>query len=408
MSIITLASILITICAVFSFVNYRLFRLPPTIGIMVMALALSLIILLLPANVLDLKTMARDVLGQIDFEETLMHGMLSFLLFAGALHVNLEDLGKQKWVVSAMAMFGTVFSTLVVGCAAYYLFPKLGFEIPFIYALLFGSLISPTDPVAVMAILRRAGASKSLETKIVGESLFNDGIAVVIFLSILGVILGETQASAGHISLLFVQEAVGGVLLGLILGYITFLMLRNVDNYQVEILLTLSLVMGGYELAHLLHTSGPIAMVVAGLLIGNQGKRIAMSETTRHNLDNFWELMDEFLNAVLFLLIGLEILLLPLNHVAITIGVIMIPVLLCIRFVAVSIPVKLLSFRRSFSPNVIKILTWGGLRGGISVALVLSLPEGPLRESLLIITYCVVLFSIIVQGLTIGKLVRAS
>ena len=405
MSIITIASILVTLCAVFSYINYRFLKLPTTIGIMVMALVLSAILLALPLLNIDVLPYAHKILGSINFSDTLLHGMLSFLLFAGALHVNLDELKQQKYIVSAMALFGTVFSTVLVGYLSYRLFPFLGFEITFIQALLFGALISPTDPIAVMAILKKAGVPKSLEIKVVGESLFNDGIAVVLFVALLGAsVHGETDIS--HMAILFLEEAVGGALLGLVLGYITFLMARSVDNYQVEIFLTLALVMGGYELATVLHTSGPIAMVVAGLLIGNIGRSFAMSEKTKQNLDDFWELIDEFLNAILFLLIGFELLVIPFNQSAFIAGIILIPSLLLIRFLSVILPMSLLKKFRTFSPGAAKILTWGGLRGGISVALVLSLPLGEMRDFLLLVTYCIVMFSILVQGLTIGKVAK--
>jgi len=405
MSIITITSILVTFCALFSYINYRFIKLPTTIGIMVMALVLSTIIMVMPSLGFNILPPVRHIMEGIDFSEALLHGMLSFLLFAGALHVNWSTLRDQKYIVSSMALFGTILSTVLVGLAVYYIFPALGFDISFIHALLFGALISPTDPIAVMAILKKAGAPATLETKVVGESLFNDGIAVVIFLALLGIAEhGETTAS--HVAMLFVEEAIGGALLGAVLGYITFLMLRSVDNYQVEIFLTLALVMGGYELASALHTSGPIAMVVAGLLVGNIGRDHAMSDHTKENLDNFWELIDEFLNAILFLLLGFSLLIIAFNQSALYAGLVMIPVLLSIRYLSVILPVTILKNFRSFSPGAVNILTWGGLRGGISVALVLSLPTGDLRDFLLLVTYCIVMFSIIVQGLSIGKLVR--
>lgn len=405
MSIITITSILVTICALFSFINYKYIKLPTTIGIMVMALVTSTFMMLMPHLGFDILPSVHNILSEIDFSETLLHGMLSFLLFAGALHVNLEDLKAQKYLISFMAFFGTILSTILVGMIAFYGFPIMGFDIPLIYALVFGALISPTDPIAVMAILKKAGVPKSLETKVVGESLFNDGVAVVLFLVLLGIaVKGETTAM--EVSILFVKEAFGGALLGGVLGYITFLMLRSVDNYQVEIFLTLALVMGGYELATFLHTSGPIAMVVAGLLVGNIGRDLAMSEHTKENLDNFWELVDEFLNALLFLLIGFELLIIPFNNHALYIGLLMIPVLLCIRYLSALIPVTILKRYRTFSNGAVNILTWGGLRGGISVALALSLPDGEIRDVILLITYCIVMFSIIVQGLSIGKLVK--
>lgn len=403
MSIITLTAILVTFCALFAFVNYHFLKLPTTIGIMVIALVLSGVILALPLVGLDISATVENILNNIDFSEALLHGMLSFLLFAGALHVELDSLKKQKYIIGILAVCGTIFSTVVVGYSLHYLAGLFGLEIALIYCFLFGSLISPTDPIAVMAILRKAGISEALRTKVVGESLFNDGIAVVIFVTLLGVAnSGSVEIHATAI--LFLQEAVGGLILGFVLGYITFIMLRSVDNYQVEIFLTLALVMGGYELALFLHTSGPIAMVVSGLLIGNLGRTLAMSDKTKENLDNFWELIDEFLNALLFMLIGFEILILTFNQQAFYIGLIMIPLLLLIRFISVKIPVKILRNFREFDRGVSSILTWGGLRGGISVALVLSLPHGEVRDILLLITYIIVMFSIIVQGLTISKL----
>lgn len=405
MSVITISSIVVSLCALFSYINYKFLKLPATIGIMLLALLTSLILLLLPGFGVAIHEHALTVLSSIDFSETLLHGMLSFLLFAGALHVNLEDLGKQKWIVSILAGFGTMFSTVVVACISYYIFNALGFTISFIYALIFGALISPTDPIAVMAILRKACVAKSLETKVVGESLFNDGIAVVLFLVLTGFALGNDMSGYEVVGLFF-QEAIGGALLGFVIGYIIYRLLCSIDHYAVEILLTLALVMGGYELAHTLHVSGPIAMVVAGLLIGNHGRKFGMSAHTRKNLDQFWELVDEFLNAVLFLLIGFEILVLSFDGTALLSGLFMIPLLLATRYMSVFIPISLLKFRRSFSKNAVEVLTWGGLRGGISVALVLSLADSAERDFLLMVTYCIILFSIIVQGLTIGKLVE--
>ncbi|MCH2546773.1 MAG: sodium:proton antiporter [Alphaproteobacteria bacterium] len=400
-----IASILISLCAVFGYINLRFIKLPTAIGIMMLALVLSLVILLLPFIGIDITEQVESFMRSIDFPQTLLEGMLSFLLFAGALHVKLDNLREQKWVVALLAGFGTVFCASCVAGLVYFLFPFFGMDIPFIYAMLFGALIAPTDPVAVMAILKKAGVEKSLETKVVGESLFNDGIAVVIFIVLLHILDGE-DPSFGGVSLLFLEEAGGGALLGLVLGYITYRLLATIDNYQVEILLTLALVMGGYELASLIHVSGPIMVVVAGLLIGNQGRSLAMSDHTRENLDNFWELCDEFLNAVLFLLIGLEIFILGNDLEAYEAGILMIPLLLIIRLVSIWLPISALKLRRSFSKGTIRILTWGGLRGGISVALALSLPESPERDFILVVTYCIVVFSIIVQGLTIGKVVE--
>jgi len=405
LNIITLASILVSACAFFSYINYKFIKLPTTIGIMAMSLAFSTILLLLPAFGVPVLDEAQDVVANIDFSEALLHGMLSFLLFAGALHVNLAELKKQKYIVSILAFFGTLFSTAVIGGIFYLVCGAIGINMPFWFVVLFGALISPTDPIAVMAILKKAGVPKSLEVKVVGESLLNDGIAVVLFIALL-----EIATSGGStfedVSALFIREAVGGAVLGFILGYLVFLMLKSVDNYQVEIFLTLGLVMGGYELATFLHTSGPIAMVVSGILVGNVGRASAMSDKTLQNLDNFWELIDEFLNAILFFLIGVELIIIPFDVTAFQAGLIMIPLILAVRFISIVVPVSIAKRFRTFSPGAIQILTWGGLRGGISVALVLSLPSGEVRDVLLLVTYCIVMFSILVQGLSIGRLAR--
>ena len=404
-------AILISLAALFSYINYRFIKLPTTIGLLVIALLLSLGIIALGKMGLPLETYAKHLLAQINFNETLMQGMLSALLFAGALHVHLEELNKQKWVVAILASVGVIASTFMIGFASYEIFALLGLDIPLIYCLLFGSLISPTDPIAVMGILKTVGAPKSLETKIAGESLFNDGVAIVVFLVLLSIAGAghggdHTEITASGIAMLFAQEAIGGAIFGFIIGYITFRMLASIDNYQVEILLTLSLVLGGYALASALHISGPIAVVVAGLLIGNKGRKFAMSDKTRLHLDNFWELIDEILNAILFVLIGLEVLLLSFEIQYLWAGLIMIPVTLLARFISVGTPVAIMKLRTSFTPRIIRILTWGGLRGGISIALVLSMPESEYREALLVITYIIVIFSIIVQGLTIEKLIK--
>ena len=405
MDILDVAAVLITLSAIFSFLNHRYVRLPSAIGLMLIALCLSLALLGLGKLGLgEIRQAAESFIRSIDFKDTLMQGMLSFLLFAGALHVNLRDLAAQKWIVGSLATFGTVASTFVVGALFWIVSQSLRIDINFAYCLLFGALISPTDPIAVMGILKSAGAPKSLEIKITGESLFNDGIGVVVFIVLLGLVTGGQEMPAGGIVLLFAEEALGGILVGLMLGGIAYWMLSQVDNYSVEVLITLAVVMGGYSFAVAVHTSGPIAMVVAGLVVGNHGRRLAMSERTREHLDLFWELVDEILNTVLFVLIGLEVLILELSERALTAGLIAIPVVLLARFLCVGAPVRLLRFRRTFSRGTVRILTWGGLRGGISVALALSIPAGPERDLILTVTYVVVVFSILVQGLTIGRL----
>lgn len=405
MELLNAAAVLITLAAVFGFINVRFVHMPTTIGIMMIALLCSVILIIAgQLGLADLREQASRLLQTIDFHETLMQGMLSFLLFAGALHVDLADLAKQKWVILILATFGVITSTVIVGSLSWIVLDVLGLGIPFIYALLFGALISPTDPIAVMGILKQAGVSKSLETKIAGESLFNDGVGVVVFLVLLGIATSGQTPTVSSIGMLFLKEALGGIVFGLVTGGIAFWMLRQVNNYQIEVLITLSLVMGGYALATQLHLSGPIAMVVAGLLIGNHGRIFAMSDSTREHLDTFWELLDEIFNAVLFVLMGLEIMILTLQHEYLLAALVIIPLVLFARFVSIGLPIVLLSYIREFSPRVVEIMTWGGLRGGISIALALSLPLGAERDIILAITYAVVVFSIFVQGLTIGKL----
>lgn len=402
MPLIHTLTILICLAALFSYVNHRLLKLPMTIGLMAVALVFSLVLLGLGKLGFGVEAELQRFMSGIDFNEALMHGMLGFLLFAGALHVKLDELWDLKWVIGTLAVVGTILSTLITGGLGYLLFDLVGLPLPFLYCLLFGALISPTDPIAVMGILRQARLPKPLEMKIVGESLFNDGVGVVIFTVVL-LLLPKASVNVSDVLVLFAEEAIGGAALGLALGYVAYRMLRSVDNYQVEILLTLALVMGSFALADLLHTSGPIAVVVAGLLIGNHGRQWAMSERTREHLDNFWELLDELLNAVLFVLIGLEVLVLSFQRPYLLAGLVAIPLVLAARWLSVVVQVKAFSFVREFSERTITILTWGGLRGGISVALALSLPLGPSRDALVTITYAVVVFSILVQGLTINR-----
>ncbi len=406
MNLFDTAALLITLTAVFSFINHLTLKLPTTIGVMLIGLLISLTLLILKLLGLDLTIQASAILKSIDFSQTLMHGMLSYLLFAGALHVNLADLNKQKWLITTLATLGVIASTTIVGVLLWFVLGCIGINLPFLYCLIFGALISPTDPIAVLAILRKANAPKSLETQITGESLFNDGVGVVVFLLISGFTLGEIDITFNSIIIFFFQEALGGAVFGFVAGGITYVMLKRIDNYQVEILLTLALVTGGYSLAHALHLSAPIAIVVAGLMIGNHGRGLAMSETTREHLDTFWELIDEILNAILFVLIGLEILIITFDSQLLLAGGFSIAIVLIARFISVSTPIFCIARFRKLPRGIIKILTWGGLRGGISVALALSLPESVERETILTITYCVVVFSILVQGLTIGRLIK--
>ncbi len=406
MKLFNILAVLITLSAVFSYLNYRFIKLPTTIGVMVISLLGSLGIAVLGRLGFGLEEDALRLLNSIDFDETLLHGMLSFLLFAGALHIDLDRLRRQKWIIGTLATVGTIGSTFSIGILAWFLLARLNIGLPLMHCLLFGALISPTDPIAVLGILKKAEVPESLETIICGESLFNDGVAVVVFLVLLQIAAGGHDITTGTVALLFAKEALGGIIYGLVIGGIAYGMLKSVDNYQVEVLITLALVAGGYAMADTLHLSGPIAIVVAGLLIGNHGRLLAMSDRTRKNLDTFWELVDEVLNVVLFVLIGLEVLVLSWNRYYLIASVLLIPLLLLSRFVSVALPIVVMRRFRTFSPNVIKILTWGGLRGGISVAMALSLPPGLHRDIILTITYAVVVFSIIVQGLTVGKLVE--
>lgn len=408
MSLFEIISLLLCLAAVFSYINYKYIKLPTTIGIMLLSLLFSLGLLLFGEFGFSLDEQATVLVKSIDFNEALLHGMLSFLLFAGALHVNLNDLREQKWVIGTLATVGVISSTFIIGTVMYYILGWLGIPVAYIYCLVFGALISPTDPIAVMGILKLVGAPKTLETKIAGESLFNDGVGVVVFLVLLGIATGGDEMSALHVVELFAVEALGGVFFGLGLGYLGFFMLKGVDNYQVEALITLALVSGGYAFAESIHISAPIAIVVAGLFIGNQGRTLAMSDNTRERLDDFWELIDEILNAILFLLIGVELLILTFTNQFMLAGLLAIPVVLLARFICVGISIKIMSKFRTFSPYATTILTWGGLRGGISVALALSIPDGPAREPLLVITYFIVVFSILVQGLTIKKVLAFS
>ena len=387
-----IAATCLVVTALLAYLNHRFVGLPTTIGVMVTALMLSLVLVGLDAAGIghQLRAYEETLLRSIDFSDVLMQGMLSLLLFAGALHVDLTELKAYRWQVAVLAVFGTLLSTVVVGYGMWLALPFAGLPLPLLYCLLFGALISPTDPIAVMGILKASGAPQTMELVIVGESLFNDGIGVVIFSLLLGILVSGTTPTAAHAAELLLREAGGGIVFGLILGYITFRLLKSVDNYQVEVLLTLAAVTGGYALASQLHVSGPLAM----------------SDTTRRYVDMFWELLDSILNAVLFVLIGMEVLLVAFSASVLAAGIIALAVTLLARLLTVGLPVGLMRGVFNLPRGAWQVLTWGGLRGGISVALVLSLPAGPQRDTLLALTYCVVVFSILGQGLTIGAVVR--
>ncbi len=405
--IIDITAALISISALFAYINHRFIGLPTTIGVMVVAMLLSLLVYSLSAlGLSDFQDRAQQMLGAIDFNQTLLNGMLSFLLFAGALHVSLSDLNKQRWVILSLATFGVVISTFLVATASYYLLAFFSCHLPYQYCLLFGALISPTDPIAVMATVKRLGVSKELETTIAGESLFNDGVGVVVFTVLLLLLQSPDQITVGHVLFVFAEEAIGGILFGLVLGALGYYLLSTIDNYKVEVLITLALVMGGYGLAMSIHTSGPIAVVVAGLITGSVLRKNAMSDKTRSTIDDFWELVDEILNVILFALIGLEMLIIPFEAQWLAAALLLIVVVILVRVVSVGVPIRLIGLRAKVAPHLVKILVWGGLRGGISVALALSLPAGEPRDLIVFLTYVIVVFSIVVQGMTIGPLIR--
>lgn len=399
-------SALIVLAAIFSYLNYRFLKLPSTIGIMVIAIVVSIFLVSFGEAILP-RTFGHlnNLMNGIDFTEVLMGAMLNFLLFAGGIHINIDDLKEQLWPVVIFSTVGVVISTFVVGFGVFYLLPLVGLQLPFIYCLLFGALISPTDPVAVLSILKQANVSKALETKVAGESLFNDGVAVVVFTVVLELAIGnKVDLGVETIGLLLLKEAGGGILLGVILGWVTSKLMREVDDYIISVLVTLSVVMGGYLIARQMHISGPLTMVAAGLFMGNFNVKFKMKSITQDYLIKFWELIDEILNAVLFLFIGFELLLIKdLKHFMIP-GVLAIAVVLFARFISIWGPTKFMPSKTRFSPQTVKVLVWGGIRGGVSIALALSIPKNENSTIVLSITYCVVVFSIIVQGLTIGKL----
>ncbi|MBN8785100.1 MAG: sodium:proton antiporter [Terrimonas ferruginea] len=400
-------SVLIVLAAVFSYINGRFLKLPSTIGIMVIAMLASIILVVTGSFFPKTFLHFSRLLEGIDFTEVLMGAMLNFLLFAGAIHIHLSDLREQRTPIMVFSTLSVVLSTVLVGSILYFLFPLVYREVPFIYCLLFGALISPTDPVAVLGILKTTNVSRSLETKVAGESLFNDGVAVVVFTILLQVAQNsEVEITAGGISWLLLKEAVGGLAGGLLIGWLVSKAMQRIDDYKIAVLLTLAAVMGGYLFARAIHISGPLMMVAAGLVIGNYGKKTAMSDTTKDYLEKFWELLDEILNAILFLFIGFELLLIENLTDYWLVGLIGIMVVLIARFFSIWIPTKVIPFKNKFSTATVKLLVWGGLRGGVSIALALSVDPGPYKNFILAITYIVVVFSILVQGLTIGKVAK--
>jgi CPA1 family monovalent cation:H+ antiporter len=408
MDILAIITLLIVLSALFGYLNVRFLKLPETIGLMIIAIVFTLGIIGLGYFFPALAKEAEEVISQIDFKRALLDIMLSFLLFAGALHTDFRSLRSQRGPIAVFATVGVLLSTFLVAGLTYGLLLLINYPIDFIYCLLFGALISPTDPIAVLGILKKAGVPKKLETKIVGESLFNDGIGVVVFLTIFGIAAsGGEDIHGSEILLLLVEEILGGIGLGLLLGWITYRLLKTIDDYAVEVMITLAIVMGGYWLATQLHFSGPLAVVVAGLMVGHDRFRdTTMSEITERYIDKFWELIDVLLNAILFVLIGLELIILDFSGPYILAGVLAIPIVLLARLAALYPPVKLFERRLEFIPKTHWIMTWGGLRGGISIALALALAPDMERNLILTMTYVVVVFSIIVQGLTVEKVVQ--
>ena len=407
MDYFAIATVLIVLSAVFGYINAKFIKLPDTIGLMVITILFTLAVLALSYFDDTLLLKEKELISQIDFKTVLLDVMLSFLLFAGALHTNFQQLKVQRKPILIFATLGTLVSTFLVGIFVFYVLKLLSLDVDFIYCLLFGALISPTDPIAVLGILKKVGAPKKLETKIVGESLFNDGVGVVIFLTIYQIAKGTEEISFGHIAELFLVEVIGGIALGFAIGWITYRLLKSIDDYDIEVIITIAAVMGGTLVAQQFHLSAPLAMVTAGLIVGNDTMRqSSMSEITEQYVDKFWELIDILLNTILFVMIGMEILVLTFDVKYILAGLISIPVILLARYLSLMLPIKIYAKKLEFVPKTNLIMTWGGLRGGISIALALSLTQVMERDLFLVITYIIVVFSIIVQGLTIGKLIK--
>ena len=399
-------SILVVISAGFAIINFRILKYPVSIGLMIVSLVFSIVIIILDQIFPGMESILNRELMTLNFSELLLEGMLSFMLFAGAIHVSFDDLKSEKLPILLFSSLSVIISTILIGYISFYVLQLFGINVNILHTMLFGALISPTDPIAVMSILKTAKVSKSLETKIAGESLFNDGVAVVTFLAFLKMSKPGAEIDALTILRLFGQEAFGGILLGIILGGIGFRLIKNIDNYQVVVMITLAMVMGGYTIADITNVSGPLAMVIAGVITGNKSKKLGMSKLTAEYVEKFWELIDEILNAILFVLMGLQLLLIDFELTVLLIAFISIFVCLFSRYVSVWIPSLLIRYKERISQKTLVILTWGGLRGGISIALALSILPEYNRELVVTVTYVVVCFTILVQGLTIGKLAK--
>lgn len=403
-----IATVLIFLAAVFGYVNVRFLKMPTTIGLMIITIIFTLGVLLISFFDPTILNLEKEIILSIDFRTLLLDEMLSFLLFAGALHTNFEQLKVQRWPILLFSTLGVLTSTFLVGTVMFCLLQVLNFDVGFIYCLLFGALISPTDPIAVLGILKQVGVPKKLETKIVGESLFNDGVGVVVFLTIFQIAKsGIDEDTTFDVIQLFGQEVIGGIALGAIIGFVSYKLMKSINDYDIEVIITLAAVMGGTVVAQKLHLSAPLAMVTAGLIIGNDTMRASsMSELTEKYVDKFWELLDILLNAVLFVLIGMEMLVLVFDGQYVLAGLIAIPIVLICRYISLFLPIRIFQKKLDFVPKTDVIMTWGGLRGGISIALALGLTTDMYRDLFLVITYIVVVFSIVIQGLTVGKLVN--
>ncbi len=406
MDLFHLFSLLIVLSAGFAYVNFRLLKLPSTIGLMLVSLLFSFSVLLVGSYYPPFKEWVSTRLNSLNFSELLLEGMLSFMLFAGAIHIKYEDLKSERLTILLFSTISVLISTFLIGFVTFYLLNFFHFEVTLLQSLLFGCLISPTDPIAVISILKSAGISKSLETKIAGESLFNDGVAVVIFITLIKMAQPGSDMQLSNVLLLFGQEALGGLLLGFLVGMCGYKLIASIDNYQVEVLLTLAVVMGGYTLAHFLHVSGPLAMVVAGLIVGNYGFKYGMTDITAEYVNKFWELIDEIMNAILFVLIGLELVIIPIHSTILLLSMILILVTIGVRYISVWIPSFVIRQKEIITQRTLLILTWGGLRGGISIALALSISPESNKNVWVMITYVIVCFSILAQGMTVGKLAK--
>jgi len=410
MTLYDIFTIIITITVAIAYINHRFIKMQPTIAMMFAALLISLAVIILSSffGLRGFETQIQGLLARLDFHSLLLNGMLSFLLFAGSLTVDLNDFLSQKWEIATLASVGTIVSTILIALLMYYFLIVVSLPLPFIYCLFFGALISPTDPIAVLAMCKEVNAPRKLSVSIAGESLFNDGVGIVIFVSLYQLAFGGHPITFSSLILLFSREAIGGMAYGILLGLFCYWLMKPINDYKIQVLITLAITTGGYLLARSIDVSGPLAMVVAGIFLGNTGKRFKMSKKMSEHLFTFWELIDEIMNALLFLLIGFELLLIPFDHQHIVAGLVAIPVVLLVRFLVVGVPISVFKIWRNYSPHVIKIMSWGGLRGGLAVALALSLPKSSERGLIVAMTYAVVLFSLLIQGTTIKALVRKS